>query len=161
MRLLLALLLLPMSCFAADVEWRAIVLLQPEVSIREKNPDVQAVSNYIKAAQSAAAGRIAQEELPKSSGYIVFAVRQGGLSNAWLDFSPAMPTDMEQQILAAVRGVEPFRVDQGTLVFAVRASINGAPDPASPMPFPAAWREATEGSDEPIEVEALVGRVWP
>lgn len=158
---LLALLILSFNCMAADTEWRGIVLLQPEVSIRDKNPDIQGVSDYIKAAQIAVGDRLKPAALPRSSGFVVFAVRKGGLSNAWLDVSPALPVELEQDIIVELRKIKPFRVDSGTLVFATRVSINGGSGPNAPMPFPAAWRKATEGSDEPVEVEALVERLWP
>ena len=159
--LLLLMLFLPPALFAADVEKGPIVLLQPDVSLQEKRPNVAAVSDYIKAAQQRFADTLAPESLQKTSGFIVFAVRKGRLSNAWLDFTPALPPRTEAKVLSSIKAVPPFDVATGTMVFAVQASVGGAALPTSRMPFPKEWQAATEGSEEPIEVEALVQRVWP
>jgi hypothetical protein len=162
MRLFLSLMLLsPAIALAANVEKGSIVLLQPEISLQEKNPDVAAVSDYITEAQRRFSSILAPESLSKTSGFIVFAVRAGRKSNVWLDFKPALPPETEAKVLASIKAIPPFNVTKGTMVFAVQASVGGADLPTSPTPFPKEWQAAIAGNNEPIEVEALVQRVWP
>lgn len=159
--LLVALSMLPLACSAAELKTGSIVLLQPYVSMQEKQPDVKAMAAYIKSASAAAADAARKATLPKSSGFLVFAVREGGLSNAWVAINPALPASVEANIVSAIRRVPSFPIAKGTLVFAARTSINGAPEPAENMPMPMAWKAAIAGRKESIETEALVGLVWP
>ncbi len=160
-RLLVALLMLPLACNAAELKTGSIVLLQPEASMREKQLDVKAMAAYLRAASAAAADSARQETLPMSSGFLVFAVREGGLSNAWVDMTPALPPSVEAKIVSAIQRVPSFPVARGTLVFAAKTSINGASEPAGNMPLPMAWKAAIAGRKESIEIEALVGLAWP
>jgi len=162
MKILLVLLLLfPTLTQAANVEKGFIVLLQPDMSLREKDPDMDSVSDYIKVAQNELSKLLASEKLPKASGFMVFAIRTGGLSNVWLDFKPGFSPELEAKILHSLKAIPPFKVAKGTMVFALSASINGADQPAGPTPFPKEWQAAMSDPKEPMEVEALVLRVWP
>jgi hypothetical protein len=159
--LLLALSLLSLACDAAELKTGSVVLLQPEVSMREKQPDVTAMAVYIKTASAAAADAVRNATLQKSSGFLLFAVREGGLSNAWVEMDPALPPGVEANIVTAMRRVPPFHIARGTLVFAVKTMINGAPEPVEHIRLPMAWKAAIAGKNESIETEALVGLVWP
>ena len=54
-----------------------IMLLQPDFVLKERAPSVPALSEYIKAVQSAAGRALADEEPHPASGYLVLAVRPG------------------------------------------------------------------------------------
>lgn len=159
--IMLLLLLLPTVSHAATVGKSAIVLLQPEAVLQKKNPDIAAASIYVEAAQERFARNVVAESLPPTSGFIVFAIRKGGHSNVWLDFEPALPEKIEAEALASIKAIPPFKVAEGTMVFAVMTTINGAAVPDSLVPYPDAWRAVTAGNPESFEIEALVDKVWP
>jgi hypothetical protein len=162
MRLFAILLFLAASvCSAAELKSGAIVLLQPDFDLQTKGFKVDDLAAYLKATEAAAAANLKPKKLDQSSGFIVFAVRQGNLTNAWVDFKPALPAEAEAQLIASVRKVPAFPVAHGTVVFAIKVMINGAAERPEPTPFPAAWRAAMSKQDRPLDIESVVTLVWP
>ncbi|HSI86848.1 MAG: hypothetical protein ACAI35_05605 [Candidatus Methylacidiphilales bacterium] len=145
---------------AADSKVVNVVLLQPESSLFEKDPDVKAVSAYITRVKEEFARTILTENLEKTSGFVICAVRTGKKSNAWLDFKPELPPKVANALLTRLKTIPPYAIKKGTMVFAVSFTVNGAA-PRSGVPSPKEWSEATTGTTVPVEVEDLVSRVWP
>jgi hypothetical protein len=162
MKILAVLLFLAASlCSAAEMKLDGLVLLQPDEDLRSKGFEVKELAAYATATEAAAAKDLKAIELEPSAGFIVLAVREGRLSNAWTDFKPALPAEAEAQLIASVRAVAPFAVSHGTVIFALKVTINGATERAEPTPFPAAWRAAMSKRDTPVDAESLVLLVWP
>ena len=150
------------STASAATPYRAenIVLLQPDVVLRERAPSVQSLSDYIDAVKSAAARALADVQPHPASGFLVLAVRPGGKSMVWLDFTPGLPEPTAAKLRAAVLGVPAFEARRGVVVFALNSSLWDAPA-SQGFPNPEEWSKAMEGRSEPMEVGALVDMVWP
>lgn len=159
--LAIGLMLCASLCSAADLASGTYVLLQPDEELQKKELNVQDFASSAKAAESAATNTLKPLKLGRSTGFIVFAVREGKRSNAWLDLKPALPAAVEAKVIASIRSIPPFHVANGTVVFALKIMINGAPETDEQSPFPAAWRTVMASNKEPVEAEALVKLIWP
>lgn len=138
-----------------------IMLLQPDFVLAER-VDVNDLSNYIKSVNAAAAASLATTAKPSpAAGFIVIAVRPGGQSKVWLDFSPTPPPAMAIQLRSSLEQVAPFSAKGGVVVFAISATLWGAAATERPGPAPTEWQEATKDKSEPMDVEELIEQVWP
>lgn len=164
MKIIFALLsiLLSGSAFAAKpYSMQGVLLLQPDFVLTER-VEVADLSIYIKSITAAADTTLAGIDKPvPSAGFIVVAVRPGGRSRVWLDFSPTLPPAIAERLRASLGQVAPFRADGGIVVFALNSTLWGAEATSRPMPSPSEWNNAMKSLDGPIEIEALVERVWP
>lgn len=139
-----------------------IMLLQPESVLSERIPGVQQVTDYIKAVGAAADRSLAAEPKPyESAGFIAVAVRPGGLSKVWFDISPTLPADVEARLRQALESVPAFAARNGVVVFALNVTLWGSPPTGPGSPAPTAWQDAMAGGAEPLEIGALVDKVWP
>ncbi len=146
----------------AEGRFSAIALQQPQSSYEAKRVNVQDLANYLKTAQSEILAALKSETLPRSSGLVVFAVRPGMKSNAWLDMEPAWPDDAASRILAVARRVPAFNVVGGDAVFAAKLSIGGAPDTDRVMAAPHAWKVAAQKKPGArLTVDDVVALAWP
>lgn len=160
---LLPLVLLLAACgsHAAALSTGAIVLLQPEEVLKERGMSAKGMAIYLQAAGAAAATSLKDDTLSPAAGYVVFAVREGRRTNAWLDFTPKLPAQAEGRLLAAMRAIPAFPVQKGTVVFAMQLAVGGAQQRTESGPYPDTWRAAIARQKTPLEVEDLVRRVWP
>jgi hypothetical protein len=161
----LALCLLLLCCSgpvnsADSFRTESIVLLQPEHVIEARVESVTALTDYIKRVQQAAEAALVEELPTPAGGHIVLAVRPGGRSIVWLDIEPALPQPVAERLKAALMAVPPFPTRRGVVVFALNASLWGAPA-AQGDPSPQEWREILRGQGEPMDVESIVDAVWP
>jgi len=154
-------LLVPVAAVASDLRSDATVFLQSQQVMEQKFTDPRLMADYIHAAEAAAKGTFASLSVPATSGFLVFAIREGNRSNAWVDFQPPLPDAIDAQVIAALKRIAPFRVTNGTLVFALKVSVGGAPECTRNTPLPPEWRRAMMGQKQPIEPEALVKLAWP
>ncbi|MBI3716416.1 MAG: hypothetical protein HY255_10525 [Betaproteobacteria bacterium] len=163
MRYLLGLLamLAPSFCLSAEATFGALVLLQPESVLEQRGISVQEFAKFVKTAQAITTEAWREPQLPKSSGFLVLAVRSGGKINAWLDMEPALPREIETKTLKLLRSQTGFAVSSGTIVFAIKTSLPGAIESARQTPFPAEWKAALQSKGNPVEIENLVNLVWP
>ena len=154
--------LLSGSAFAAKpYNMQSVVLLQPDFVLSER-VEVTDLSNYIKSVTAAADTTIAGIGKPvPASGFIVVAVRPGGQSKVWLDFSPALPSAVAAQLRSSLEKVTPFRAKGGVVVFALNSTLWGANPTARTMPSPFEWNDAMKSSGDPVEIGELIERVWP
>lgn len=148
-------------CNATELKLGGVVLLQPEHVFQERGIAASDLVDYIRSAQAASENVLRSVKLPPSSGFLVLAVREGNKSNAWTDFHPALPVMAEDRLIQAIRKIPPFKVANGTIIFAVQLGVNGAAAPVEPMPRPAAWLKVMENRTAPMEMEELVRVVWP
>jgi hypothetical protein len=157
----LAATLLSFSAYAAPpYHTESIVLLQPDFVLKERAPSVQSLSEYIKAVQTAAAKALEGKEPHPTSGFLVLAVRPGKQSMVWLDFRPGLPAATAAELRASILQVPAFSAQKGVVVFALNASLWGAPA-SQGFPNPTEWSRAMEGHDGPMEIGELVEKVWP
>ena len=157
---LAAILLSSATSAATPYRTENIMLLQPDFVLKERAPSVPALSEYIKAVQSAAESALADEQPHPASGYLVLAVRPGGKSMVWLDFKPGLPEASAAKLRAAILAVPAFEVRGGVVVFALNSSLWDSPV-SQGFPNPQEWSKAMEGRSEPMEIGDLVDKVWP
>lgn len=149
------------ACLAAEGKVGAIVLLQPDFEFRAKRVEARSLADYLKSAQAEILTGIKVAALPRSSGFVVIAVRDNGESRIWLDMTPAWSDADSELVVAAVRKVPAFSVANGDVVFALKLSIDGAEETSRPTPMPRAWHIAMKNASQPLHVEQVVGLVWP
>ena len=158
---LLAILLCGSAFAAKPYNMQSIVLLQPDFVLSER-AQVSDLSSYIKSVTAAADTTLSGIAKPvPASGFIVVAVRPGGQSKVWLDFSPALPAAVAVQLRSSLEQVVPFQAKGGVVVFALNSSLWGATPTTRPMPSPTEWNEAMKSSDSPVEIGELIERLWP
>jgi hypothetical protein len=138
-----------------------VMLLQPD-SVLSERVETKGLSNYIKLINVAAATSLANISKPvPTTGFIVIAVRPGGQSKVWLDFSPTLPSTSAAQLVTSLEHVVPFQAKGGVVVFAINVTLWGAAATKRESPFPVEWQEAIKGAGAPMAVENLVALAWP
>lgn len=137
------------------------MLLQPESVLRER-VRVQELSGYIASVNAAAETSLAGIAEPSpTSGFIVIAVRPDGRSRTWLDFAPALPPTVDARLRSSMEQVATFKATGGLVVFAINATLWGAAPTGCQGPSPVEWQAVMKTADGPMELEALIERVWP
>ena len=146
---------------ASPYKLESVMLLQPDFVLKERVPSIDSLSTYIKAVQSATESTLSKEAPSPASGYIVLAVRPGAESNVWFDFKPELPEETAAKLRAAIKALPPFSAKNGTVVFALNATLWDA-TPVTGFPNPPEWSKAMEGHKESMEIGDLVDKlVWP
>lgn len=145
---------------ATPYRMHGVTLLQPEFVLNERVASIGALSGYIKAVQVSAEKALSGTTVTPATGYLVLAVRPGGRSMVWFDFKPALPEPTASRLRAAILEVPAFEAKEGAVVFALNSSLWGAPAPTG-FPSPPEWNSAMQGHAEPLEIGALVDKVWP
>lgn len=155
--------LLSHSAFATELcHIENVVLLQSVPVTQQRLGDPQVLADYVDSIANAADKSLADEAAPSpASGFIVLAVRPGGRSKAWLDLSPALSPALETRLKSALEKVVPFSAKNNVVVFAIKVSLWGAKASERIKPAPIEWKNAAKGSKGPIEIGALIERVWP
>ena len=117
---------------------------------------------YLKALGDAEteAMRAHAQQIP-SAGFIVVAVRPGGLTRTWFDFKPALAEATQAALTHAVETTPTMTVKTGEIVFALRVSVWSDKPPKSYAPAPQEWRDAARGVTPKPDVDTLVDLVWP
>lgn len=138
-----------------------VMLLQPGFVLQER-VRADELAQYIRAVNAAAKASLENVAEPvPSSGFLVMAVRPGGRSRAWLDFTSPLAPATADALRSAVERVTPFQAKEGVIVFAVRSTLWGAAATQQQGPFPAEWKQVFDSMDAPIEIGELVERAWP
>jgi hypothetical protein len=88
-------------------------------------------------------------------------VRPGQKSKAWLDFTPSLPLELAEAILAKVEAVPALSVNEGVIAFGVELRLWGAVASSKQMPAPAEWKAVAQKAGRPLETSALIELVWP
>jgi len=158
---LLAMLISAPTFAAQPYAMQNLMLLQPD-SVLSQRVQVDDLSHYIKSVNAAAQASLSEVAKPApTAGFIVVAVRPGGRSKVWLDFSPALPAPVATQLAASLERVPPFQAKGGVVVFAINTALWGAAPTTHPGPSPQEWKDATRGVDRPMEIGDLVDLAWP
>lgn len=158
---LLALLLSGPALASKPYSVQNLILLQPDFVLGER-VQVDDLSDYIKSVNAAAEASLGGVAKPTpAAGFIVVAVRPGGQSKVWLDFSPALSSAVGTRLRASLERVTPFKANGGVVVFAINSTLWGAPATGRQVPSPAEWQEAMNSADGPMEIGRLVERMWP
>jgi len=164
MRALVVLFLLIFSCSASaapSYHMNSIMLMQPEKIFGDRVGSAEKLSDYIIALNGAAERTLSAESSPNpAAGFIVVAVRPGGKSKVWVDFSPAVPLALEARLLGSLQAVTPVSVNGGVIVFAINASLWDAAPTSQQSPQVAEWQQAVKQAGKPLEVGDIVDRVW-
>lgn len=138
----------------------SVTLLQPDFVLKERVPSIDSLSGYIRAVQGAAAAALEKAPSHPASGHLVLAIRPGKQSMVWLDFKPSLPEATAEKLRTAILAVPAFEALAGVVVFSLNSSLWGSPA-SQGFPNPPEWSGAMEGHDGPIEIVALVDKVWP
>lgn len=138
-----------------------VVLLQPDIVLKNRVPEVTALANYIRAVEDAArASFLTNQQHPSTAGFIVVAVRPEQKSKVWLDFDPPLPSALKDVVIANLKAVQPFGARAGAVVFAIKVGIWGGAKPVRTTPSPAEWTAATKRLGRPVETGELVEMIW-
>lgn len=145
---------------AKPYSMQSLVLLQPDFVLSER-VQVDDLSHYVKAINAAAETNLAAvvEPIP-AAGFIVVAVRPGGQSKVWLDFSPELPSAVAAQLRLSVEKLAPFQGKGGVVVFAINATLWGAAPTERKLPSPSEWQEVMKAARGPMEIGELVELAW-
>ena len=164
-RWLIALLLFAACGASAAEPYRmdGLTLLQPESVLRERVPGGAPAMQACIEAINATAKRIVAGSEPQrpTAGFIVLAVRPGGRSKIWLDFWPPLPSQTEARLLPALEKVAPFDARGGLVIFAIDASLWGAPPTNEKAPRPNEWTRVTRERGAAADAETIVEALWP
>jgi len=139
-----------------------LTLLQPESTLRERVPGgAHAMQSYIEAVNAAASRIVADGETQRpSAGFIVLAIRPGGRAKIWLDFWPLLPSRLEERLLPSLEKIAPFDA-RGLVIFAIDASLWGAPPTREKAPRPNEWTRITRERGAATDAETIVEALWP
>ena len=122
-----------------------LVLLQPDFVLQERVPDVAELSNYIKGIERSVSHAIqTKSEFPPVGGFIVVAIKPHEKSNIWLDFAPALKPQVATSIQLAAKSVQPPKIRNGAVVFAIKIGLWGGPEPKKTAPSPDEWKAAAK-----------------
>lgn len=154
--------LLPQVVMAADaVTNLGVVLLQHGDVIQQRVQSVDALAEYVRKVEVAAATALQLEFQRKpAGGFIVVAVRPDGKSKSWLDFEPEMPGATQAALRKSIEKVPPLEVKSGVVVFAIKVSVWGGKSPSRFAPAPSEWKAQAQRAGKTLEVSELVELVW-
>jgi hypothetical protein len=156
------LVLLPQVVMAADALTNlGVVLLQHGDVMQQRVQSVDAMAEYVRKVQDAAAtGLQLQFQRKPAGGFIVVAVRPNGKTKAWVDIEPEMPGATQAALCQSIEKVPPLEVRHGIVVFAIKVSIWGGKAPSRFAPAPSEWKAQAQRAGKALEVSELVERVW-
>jgi len=113
-----------------------------------------------------------KENIPSTNGFIVFAVRADGKVAVWLDMDPTLHEYFESVIYQATSKLQGFYVQEGSVVFALKLSIDTPKwwefwkqeTPKQTLrakPSPKEWQAVMMKLADPNDIEALTNAAWP
>jgi hypothetical protein len=141
---------------------QSIMLLQPDFILAERLESTQNLADYIENVEKISDKSLASIKSPKpTSGFIVFALRPGGKSKVWFDLSPSLPSVIESRFRADLEAIAPAHIKNNVVIFAVNVSLWGASPSKKFTPSPIEWKKAFRGSEEDMEIDKIVDRIWP
>jgi len=150
-----------LGCAAEPLKAFGISLLQPQSVLGPRVQSVDALAAYIKAVENTANDFLStQPQGPPTTGFIVLAVRPGQQSRTWFDLKPELSAQATLQLKTAIARIQPLRVNEGAVVFAINVGIWGGPAATTPMPTPPEFTAAAKAAGRPLEVGDPVERIW-
>lgn len=146
--------------YASQLTFQGVTLLQPNAVFEEKQIDVKELSSYIKEIQGLLIQKVNEMEFPQKSGYFVIAVKERNKAKLWLDFKSEISAKQSQVLEDVVSNRKAFNVSNGTIIFALNASIDGSNDSLT-SPLPEEWRIFIKSQNKQMDIELLVNTIWP
>jgi hypothetical protein len=138
-----------------------VVLLQPESLLQRRVKDAAEFAAYMQQVESAAAQALkAAFQRRPLGGFIVLALRPERKSKVWLDLDAELPAPTRQALVQQIEALPAPQVQDGLVVFALKASFWGGRPPTRVAPAPAEWKAAAGQAGSKLDVEALVDKVW-
>lgn len=161
--LVFLMMLFPMICNAAEVDYLMIKLMQPKEVITQKINGIDGMSAYIKKVEVDINKNLANVESLPSWGFLVIAVRDDGKIKAWIDSDDPVASPVQKAMIKVAEGTKGFDVKSGAVIFALGFGIGGIGLPPNVMPFPVEWKKIANCRNEDCEhanVEALALKSW-
>ena len=149
------------TAHAAELRMGGVSLLQPEDIVGSRVASAEALATYMTALKSAAGAWFAT--LPPNTpraGYLAVAVKPVRASNVWVDFDPPLSAAESDELVRRLRAVAPMEATGGPVVFALKVSVDGAPEPTEPAPRIADWTQAAKDAGKPLTIDDVVLRSW-
>jgi len=139
-----------------------VVLLQPSAVLEARVASVDAMAEYIRAVEAAAADAVqASASKRPAAGFIVLALRPGPRAKVWLDFDAPPPSfETSRALVTKIAAVKPFEVRDGPVVFALKVGLWDAFESKRLAPSPSEWKAATRKTGQQLEIDALIEQVW-
>ncbi len=151
--LTLLLMLVPVACGAAEIDYLQINLMQPRNLILQKVDGIEGMSKYVKEVELDIHKELSSIAAMPSWGYLVIAVREDGKIKAWLDTDDQIDSGIQNRMIEAAVTTPSFKVKTGAVIFALGFGINGADIPPNVMPFPEAWKSVSNCQGEDCKNE--------
>lgn len=139
----------------------SVYFFQTEDELKQKKVDFEQISIFSRNLQSAVAKAFNGAQVANSNGYIVVAVRSDGKIASWLDMEPALHEYYDYEISEAIKKLEPFQVNEGIVVFAIKMAVETPVHTSKEVPDPKDWKEARAKLEDPNNIEQLVLSLWP
>jgi len=159
---LTALLLSLLACDQTIVpRFDSVYFFQEEDVLKAKKVNFEEMSVYTRSLQTTVAKVLKKAQVKPSNGYIVVAIRSDQETAVWLDMEPALHEYYDYEIVEAIKKLQPFAVDNGIVVFAIKMAIETPKHTEKAVPEPEAWKEAKKKVADPNDVEQLVLSIWP
>ncbi|EHR69591.1 hypothetical protein BurJ1DRAFT_0710 [Burkholderiales bacterium JOSHI_001] len=138
-----------------------VVLLQPESVLQSRVKDAAEFAAYMQQVEGAAAQALkAAFQRKPVGGFIVLALRPERKCKVWLDLDGELPAPTRNAVVQNIEALAAPQVQDGLVVFALKASFWGGRPPTRVAPAPAEWKAAAEQAGSKLAVEALVDRLW-
>ncbi len=83
-----------------------------------------------------------------------------GQLSGWLDFDPALPSDIANKILSATSAIRPANVQSGVVLFSLKVGLWGGQEPAATMPALKEWKALAMMFGRPAEAGELAEAAW-
>jgi hypothetical protein len=144
-----------------QLRFDSVYFFQNEDVLVAKKVDFKEVSAFTLRMQTQIAKVLKGAKIPTSSGYVVVAIRSDQEIAVWLDMEPSLHEFYDYGIVEAVKKVQPFKVDDGIVVFAIKMAIATPVHTTKAIPEPKEWIAAKKKLADPDDVERLVLSIWP
>lgn len=163
LKLLFASALLSCSAFAhaADIRFDSHYFYQAENVLTAKGIKFDELARYSRNVQSKIWKALNKVKLPVSRGYLIIAFRADGAVATWLEMQPEVHEYYANEIDQAVKKVTPPPITDGTVVFAMKMSIDTPQHVPDHKPEAKDWAQARKHVPNPDDIEALVRAAWP
>jgi hypothetical protein len=141
---------------APHVKTENIIMLQNDAIIGQRAVSVKDVGLYLKAVREAFDAAYAKIDTPEAVSAVV-AIKPGRKGRLWLVSSLPNPPD-RTDLMTRFQAIPVPEVKDGSLAFAIRFTIAGAPMAKIPM-LPPEWNAAFAGKPA-IMPDAITTYIW-
>jgi hypothetical protein len=139
----------------------SVYFFQNEEVLKTKKVNFEEMSVYTRGLQTVVAKVLKKAQIKPGNGYIVVAVRSDQEVAVWLDMEPVLHEYYDYEIVEAIKKLQPFAVENGIVVFAIKMAIETPKHTEKAVPEPQAWKEAKQKLADPNDIEQFVLSIWP